>query len=130
MSRYISEAIKASIRKQAKHQCGYCRSLQQYVLGILEIEHIIPIACGGTDEEENLWLSCRLCNSFKGIQTHARDPITGKKAALFNPRIQQWSRHFEWSTDSAYILGRTQCGRATVAALQLNNSYAVVVRQG
>jgi len=54
-SSQISEAVWARVRAQAKNQCGYCRSLQKYVLGILEIEHIIPKALGGTDDEENLW---------------------------------------------------------------------------
>jgi len=56
----IGEALRDKIRTQADNQCGYCRSLQKYVLGVLEIEHIIPKAKGGTDEEENLWLACRL----------------------------------------------------------------------
>lgn len=63
-SSYISEELRAKIRTQANDQCGYCRSLQKYVLGILEIEHIIPKALGGSDNEENLWLACRLCNNF------------------------------------------------------------------
>jgi HNH endonuclease len=129
MSRYLPESIKSAVRAQAKNQCGYCRSLQKYILGVLEIEHITPTAAGGKDNEENLWLSCRLCNNFKGTQTHAYDPITAKRSPLFNPRKQDWSRHFEWSVDGTHILGRTRCGRATVKALQLNNSYAVTVRQ-
>jgi hypothetical protein len=128
-SRQISEEVRARVRIQAKNQCGYCRSLQKYVLGVLEIEHIIPKALGGTDDEENLWLSCRLCNSFKGIQTHGQDPITNRKAKLFNPRQQKWSRHFAWTNSDTHIMGQTACGRATVLALQLNNAYAVTVRQ-
>ncbi|WP_313934772.1 HNH endonuclease signature motif containing protein [Nostoc sp. FACHB-280] len=50
----IPEAVRVQIRTQANNQCGYCRSLQKYVLGILEIEHIVPKAAGGTDDEENL----------------------------------------------------------------------------
>ncbi|MCY7332966.1 MAG: HNH endonuclease [Pseudanabaena sp. CAN_BIN31] len=39
-------------------------------MGILEIDHIIAKATGGTDDEKNLWLACRLCNNFKApIQT-------------------------------------------------------------
>ncbi|WP_337907033.1 HNH endonuclease signature motif containing protein [Iningainema tapete] len=49
-SSYICEEVRLRIRTQAKNQCGYCRSLQKYVLGILEIEHIIPKALGGTDD--------------------------------------------------------------------------------
>ena len=53
-SGWISEILRAKIRTQAGDQCGYCRSLQKYVLGLLEIEHIIPKAKGGTDDEDNL----------------------------------------------------------------------------
>ncbi len=126
---YIPENVKTRVREAAKHRCGYCQSLQKYVLGVLEIEHIIPKASGGDDNEENLWLSCRLCNSYKGIQTRATDPISEQSIPLFNPRTQKWSQHFTWSEDSAYIIGSTPCGRATVLALQLNNIYAVTVRQ-
>ncbi len=129
MSSYISEEVKARVRRDAKEQCGYCRSLQRYVLGLLEIEHITPKAFAGTDDEENLWLACRLCNSYKGIQTQAKDPITGTTVLLFNPRQQKWTEHFTWTEDGAYIEGITPCGRATVEALQLNNKIAVAVRQ-
>lgn len=125
----ISEEIRTKVRKQAGNRCGYCLSLQKYVLGVLEIDHIIPKAKGGTDDEENLWLSCRLCNSYKGTTTHERDPVTGRRVKLFNPRKQKWSRHFQWSSDGTQIIGRTACGRATVMALQLNNLIAVTVRQ-
>ncbi|MEP0790007.1 MULTISPECIES: HNH endonuclease [Cyanophyceae] len=91
--------------------------------------HLIPTAKGGTDDEDNLWLACRLCNSYKGTQTHGRDPVTGRRIRLFNPRHQKWSRHFTWSEDSAQIIGKTICGRATVIALQLNNIIAVMVRR-
>ena len=125
----IPEKVRAQIRIQANNQCGYCLSLQKYVLGILEIEHIISQAAGGTDDEENLWLACRLCNAYKGIQTHAKDIITNRKIKLFNPRQQKWSRHFTWVNNGTQITGLTACGRATVLALQLNNPYAVTVRQ-
>jgi len=128
-SRSISEALREKIRAQAGNRCGYCLSLQKYVLGLLEIEHIIPKAKGGTDEEENLWLACRLCNNYKGTQTSALDPLTKRQVNLFNPRKQKWSRHFQWSEDGTKIIGRTACGRTTVVALQLNNIIAVTVRQ-
>jgi hypothetical protein len=99
------------------------------VLGLLEIDHIIPKVHGGGDEEANLWLACRLCNSFKGTQMEARDPLHGRRVRLFNPRRQRWSRHFQWSEDGTRIIGRTACGRATVLALQLNHVIAVLVRR-
>lgn len=124
----INDALKQQIRAEARNRCGYCLSLQKYVLGKLEIDHIIPQAKGGTDDPDNLWLACRLCNSYKGIQTTALDPNTGKTDQLFNPRQQQWSQHFQWRSNGTQIEGKTAIGRATVNALQLNNFIAVTVR--
>lgn len=125
----ISEQVRARVRASAQDRCGYCQSLQKYVLGILEIEHIIPKAAGGSDEEENLWLACRLCNSYKGVQTQGQDPESDRNVQLFNPRLQKWTRHFTWVNNGTHIAGITACGRATVIAMQLNNPYAVPVRQ-
>ncbi|MEG3845140.1 HNH endonuclease signature motif containing protein [Microcoleus sp. herbarium14] len=125
----ISEQVKTRIRAQAQNRCGYCRSLQMYVLGILEIDHIIPKAVGGTDDEENLWLACSLCNNYKGTQTDALDAVTQTRVRLFNPRTQQWSEHFAWSEEGTEIRGLTDCGSVTVTALQLNNNIAVTVRR-
>jgi 5-methylcytosine-specific restriction endonuclease McrA len=58
----IPESVRQRVRAQANNQYGYCRSLQKYVMGIPEIEQIIPKAAGGSDDEGNLWLACRLCN--------------------------------------------------------------------
>ncbi len=124
----ISEKLKAKIREQAGHRCGYCQSSQRYVLGLLEIDHIIPQAHGGTNDQENLWLACRLCNGFKATQTQAYDPITQQQVKLFQPRQQIWAEHFKWSEDGTQIIGLTPCGRATVVALQLNHIIAVTVR--
>jgi hypothetical protein len=125
----IPKEVQRRVRARARNRCGYCISSQKYILGLLEMEHIHPEALGGTDDEENLWLACRLCNGFKGIQTHGRDPITGRRVKLFNPRRQQWKRHFTWSADGTRIIGLTVCGRATVVALKLNNLLAINVRR-
>jgi 5-methylcytosine-specific restriction endonuclease McrA len=50
----ISNEVRARVRAQAGNRCGYCQSPQKYILGLLEIDHIIPQAQGGTDDEENL----------------------------------------------------------------------------
>lgn len=128
MSR-ISPKIRKQIREEAKDRCGYCLSPQYLVPIIFEIEHIIPISAGGTDDEENLWLACGACNSFKHAKTHGTDPQTKRKVRLFNPRKQSWKRHFEFSSDSTQIIGKTACGRATVKALKLNNERSIKMRK-
>lgn len=125
----MSEEVRARVRARAGDRCGYCSSPQHLVLGPLEIDHVIPTACGGTSDEANLWLACRMCNGFKGMQTHALDPLKGGRVRLFDPRTDSWSRHFRWSQDGTQIEGITAAGRATVRALQLNHVISVMVRR-
>jgi 5-methylcytosine-specific restriction endonuclease McrA len=53
----------------------------------LEIEHLVPIAEGGSDDETNLWLACPICNAHKSDKTRASDPETGETVPLFNPVV-------------------------------------------
>ena len=125
----ISKELREQVQVDAQNRCGYCKSHQKYVLGLLEIEHIISKARGGSDKRENLWLACRLCNNYKGPKVYGQDPETEEDVLLFNPRTQRWSRHFAWSDDGKFIMGRTKIGRATVATLKLNNTIAIAVRE-
>lgn len=125
----VTDSVRARVREAAGDCCGYCLSPQRLVMSKLEVEHIIPRALGGGDEEFNLWLSCGLCNRYKGAQTRSIDPATNLLVDLFNPRTQIWSEHFRWTPDGTYIVGETTTGRATVDALRLNNELAVEVRR-
>jgi hypothetical protein len=98
-------------------------------MGILQVDHLKPIAKGGSDAEDNLCLACELCNQYKWTKTDGLDPESGEIVALFNPRQQKWHDHFTWSEGGIEIIGLTTCGRATVIALRLNNSIAVTVRR-
>ena len=109
------------MREAAGQRCGYCLSPQHLVMARLEVEHIIPLARGGTDHEINLWLACPICNGHKSDKTEALDPETGATVPLFNPQTQIWAEHFAWSADGIRILGRTPIGRATVGALHLSD---------
>jgi hypothetical protein len=125
----ISAKLREKIRLAANDICGYCQSPQHLIPITFEVEHILPTVEGGTDDEENLWLACRVCNSFKHAKTHAIDPNTKRKVRLFNPRKQIWTKHFEFSQDKTEIIGKTACGRATVLALKLNNTRIVNMRK-
>ena len=50
------------------------------------------------------------------------DRITQTIVPLFNPRQQQWSQHFIWTSDGKEILGTTPSGRATCDRLDLNDT--------
>jgi 5-methylcytosine-specific restriction endonuclease McrA len=66
----ISNKLRAKIAAEARYRCGYCLMQQIAANWLLEVEHIIPTALGGTDDEENLWLSCTACNRYKGTQVN------------------------------------------------------------
>jgi len=125
----IPVVIERRVRQAAQHRCGYCLSPQHLVMARLEIEHIVPLAKGGTDDEANLLLACPICNGHKSDKTEAIDPETGATLPLFNPRTQVWSEHFAWTDDGLRIVGRTLVGRATVVALHLDDDPdAIAVR--
>jgi hypothetical protein len=125
----VAPTLKEKIRREAGNRCGYCLSRQELVLSVLEIDHLVPTGAGGSDDEDNLWLACRACNNAKSSQRDAVDPFTGQIVPLFNPRTQNWWDHFCWSTSGVEIIGITPIGRATVAALDLNNVISLMVRR-
>jgi hypothetical protein len=47
--------------------------------------------------------------------------------AIFDPRRDAWSNHFEW--DEYRLAGKTEKGRATIAALHLNHERRIKIRQ-
>lgn len=47
--------------------CVYCGTES----GLLEIEHIVPVVRGGSDDITNLTLACKTCNSKKRTKTAA-----------------------------------------------------------
>ncbi len=68
-------------------------------------------------------------NEFKGTQTNVTDPQTSAIVVLFNPRRERWDEHFRWNEDGTEIVGLPPTGRATIAALQLNNPVIIVTRR-
>ena len=74
------------IREMAGNCCEFCRVAQDDRLSKFQIDHIIPIKHGGSDDTNNLCLACLKCNSFKGPNVAALDPETGAATKLYNPR--------------------------------------------
>ncbi len=125
---YIPAALRRQVARDAEYRCGYCLTLQSIIGRPMVIDHLVPEAAGGETVRDNLWLSCRRCNEFKGAKTHAVDPLTDTLVPLFNPRLQSWAVHSVWSEDGTEIIGLTPTGRATIVALRLNNEEIVAAR--
>jgi len=92
------------------------------------VDHLVPLAQGGSDTPDNLALACFHCNRRKSARLTALDPDSGERVPLFNPRREDWSEHFVWSSDGLFIIGLTPIGRATVEALALNRERVINIR--
>lgn len=60
----ISTRLRFEIFKRDGFTCRYCGRKSPEV--VLELEHIVPVADGGSDDEMNLATACWDCNSGKG----------------------------------------------------------------
>jgi hypothetical protein len=104
-------------------------SAHQGAGGAFSIDHVIPRTLGGKTDLANLALSCPHCNAHKWAHATGIDPETDQAVALYHPRDQVWSDHFQWSAvNRVELQGKTPCGRATVARLQMNHPDVLVVR--
>lgn len=126
---YIPVPIQMEVLRLSNGYCEYCLYPESYASDFFHFDHIIPISKGGKSELINLARSCGRCNGLKAHNTECFDPLTGQKAPLFNPRMELWTEHFQWSDDDLLILGQTPIGRATADLLQLNRYNVVNLRQ-
>jgi 5-methylcytosine-specific restriction endonuclease McrA len=117
------------VEQRADGQCEFCRSPFDFSTETFEIEHIVPLVQGGTNEMENLALSCGGCNSRKRGYITGIDDLTNQEVPLFNPRVEKWTEHFSWSNDFIRVEGKTAIARATINRLQLNRAGVVNLRK-
>ncbi|MGH9425444.1 MAG: HNH endonuclease [Terriglobia bacterium] len=128
---------RTRVRRRAQHTCEYCRLPQRASILPHQVDHIVAQQHLGTDEESNLCLCCLRCNLKKGPNIASIDPEVGNQdnlVALFHPRKQHWSDHFQLQEDGR-IIGTTPEGRATARLLDFNAEdrlqlRRVLMRQG
>ena len=92
-----------------------------------EPDHIIAIKHRGETHEANLAWACFACNRRKGSDLASIDPETGAIVRLFNPRLDEWTKHFR--LEGARITPLTPEGRVTEFLLQLNRFDRVELRE-
>lgn len=92
----------------------------------MHVDHINP---KGTDSLDNLCLACWNCNTSKQTAIQALDPDTNQSIALYNPRKQKWSEHFEWIDSGLRLKGLSAYGRATIERLKMNRPMIIIARK-
>lgn len=128
-SEHVLAALRRQVIAQARGFCEYCCCPANFTNAAFHCEHIHPREAGGQTTLDNLAWACPWCHASKYTKTHACDRQMGRRVPLFNPRRQQWSRHFAWSEDFLRIIGRTATGRATVEAVHLNRPELINLRR-
>lgn len=69
----ISKKVRFEIFKRDGFSCQYCGSTPPKV--VLHVDHIIPVARGGCNDDDNLVTSCLGCNLGKGARSLAEIPV-------------------------------------------------------
>lgn len=59
----VSKRLRYEILRRDNHTCRYCGRTAPSVP--LRVDHVVPVALGGTDDPTNLVTSCEPCNSGK-----------------------------------------------------------------
>jgi hypothetical protein len=126
---YISPRIRRQVQERAGGRCEYCKSNAEFSQDTFSIDHIHPLAEGGSDDPDNYAFCCQGCNGPKQDATTAVDPLNNQYVSLFHPRNDVWKEHFRWNSDFTQVEGLTVVGRATIARLQLNRPGVVNLRK-
>ena len=61
------KGLKRSLMRRQDNTCAYCG--YRRIAASMDIDHIIPVVRGGTNDESNLQVICSPCNQRKGLQT-------------------------------------------------------------
>lgn len=108
----VSAGQRNLVRQRAGARCEYCLLPEAVALVAHEVDHVVARKHRGSDDIQNLALSCTLCNKCKGTDLTSLDPDTGDITPLFNPRRDRWSDHFRLDgpfCTASLIVDRTPC---------------------
>ena len=124
MSLSVSKPTRLKIKHRAGAKCEYCKIPDLGFAFPFHVDHIRAVKHGGKSILENLAYCCPDCNYYKGTDFGT---FLGSRVVLFfNPRKDQWERHFQMKTGA--ILPLTDVGMATVNMFQFNLPARIVYR--
>ena len=92
----LSVRVRFEVFKRDRFTCSYCGQTPPNVL--LEVDHIVPRAAGGSDDTANLTTSCKDCNRGKsaGLLDEGTAPVVSRAATdEMAERIEQARAYME-----------------------------------
>ena len=72
----VSKRTRYEVLKRDNFTCRYCRSTDNPLV----VDHVLPVALGGSDDPSNLVAACRDCNSGKGSTSPTEGVVADVKA--------------------------------------------------
>lgn len=90
----ISKRLRYEVLRRDDYACRYCGERAPGV--VLTVDHIVPVALGGTDDPSNLGAACKDCNSGKTSSS----PDAGTVARVSEDALR-WSAAIERATQDA-----------------------------
>lgn len=127
MRRKISKRLRELVAQRAGYRCEYCLIHESDTFYGCQLEHIISLKHGGTNDPDNLAYACAFCNYAKGTDIATFLDDTDHPVRLFNPRRDRWEDHFK--LEGVYIVPVTNIGEATVRLLGLNHPLRLAERE-
>lgn len=79
----VSKRTRFEVLRRDNYTCRYCRSTANE----LTIDHVTPVALGGTDEPGNLVAACRDCNAGK-----ASSQVSSETVAAVSDDALRWAK--------------------------------------
>jgi 5-methylcytosine-specific restriction endonuclease McrA len=125
MNVYISSQIREEVKFRAGYVCEYCLLHEKLSFFTHEIDHVISLKHGGSNDSDNMAYSCSSCNRNKGSDIGSLFERTYIR--FFNPRLDQWKDHF--FLDDGVINPIIPIGEVTVKILQINSFERIMERR-
>ena len=97
------------VAERAVYRCEYRHAPETVFNFPFEVEHVLPQARGGSDDLDNLALTCHACNLFKSDFETGQDEASHAEVALFHPRRDS---HMSCSRPSRAVASRRPVHRA------------------
>jgi 5-methylcytosine-specific restriction endonuclease McrA len=72
----VAPEVKDLVHRRASGCCEYCRCPEEFATQPHSVEHILAQARGGSEDAENLALSCQGCNNHKYTKSETLDNLS------------------------------------------------------
>jgi hypothetical protein len=100
----VTKRTRYEVLKRDNHTCRYCGGTAPDA--VLTVDHVTPVALGGTDNPDNLVAACRDCNAGKSSTSPGAPLVENVKqdALRWAAAIEQASALLASDTDERYKL--------------------------